>query len=176
MNLRATAALVFLAIMCTTAWGEDSPEIPTKEQIVERLKDKGTGLPRGLIMETGDPAQQDQQDAGRIDLYVGFGFNSTRLTPDGELLLDALAGALNDSDLAQYRFEVAGHTDGVGSDGYNQRLSERRANAAKDYLTARGRVSGIRLVAKGYGKTLLKNRDDPRSAENRRVEIITLGQ
>jgi len=70
---------------------------------------------------------------------------------------------------------VAGHTDSVGTDSYNQGLSERRANAVKDYLTAQG-IKASRLTARGYGESrpVASNDTDEGRAENRRVELIVL--
>ncbi len=174
MFVRAIACLVFLTTIWSSALGQNFDSSPSSGQIIERLKELGTGLPRGLSIESVEPIRKDEQDTGRMDLYVSFGFNSARLTTDGEILLDTLANALNDSQLVQFRFEIAGHTDGVGSDKYNLRLSQERASVVRNYLILRGKVDGARLVAKGYGKTLLRNKSDPGNAENRRVEIINL--
>jgi OOP family OmpA-OmpF porin len=71
--------------------------------------------------------------------------------------------------------EVAGHTDSKGSEEYNQGLSERRANAVKDYLNSKG-VRASRLTARGYGESrpVASNDTDEGRAENRRVELIVL--
>ena len=68
---------------------------------------------------------------------------------------------------------VDGYTDSVGSDEYNQRLSERRANSVKDYLETLG-VSGSRLTAQGFGKTnpVASNDTAEGRAQNRRVELV----
>lgn len=70
------------------------------------------------------------------------------------------------------RIEIRGHTDGKGSDSYNQRLSENRAKAVTDYLISKG-ISEKRLQYKGYGKTLPIDTNDTEEgrANNRRVEF-----
>ena len=70
------------------------------------------------------------------------------------------------------RIEIQGHTDGKGSDSYNQRLSENRAKAVTDYLISKG-ISEKRLQYKGYGKTMPIDTNDTEEgrANNRRVEF-----
>jgi len=78
------------------------------------------------------------------------------------------------------RIELSSHTDSRGNDGYNLKLSQRRADAAVDYLVKNG-VSRNRLIAKGYGETRLKNNcingadcSEEQHQENRRTEIKIL--
>ena len=68
--------------------------------------------------------------------------------------------------------EIAGHTDSDGDAEYNQDLSDRRANAVRDYLISRG-VSGSRLSAAGYGESqpVADNATVEGKAQNRRVEL-----
>jgi OOP family OmpA-OmpF porin len=101
---------------------------------------------------------------------VNFEFDSARLTADSKAALDdALKIMLNNSGLM---VEVAGHTDSVGAEGYNQGLSERRAKAVRDYLVERG-IDGDRLTARGYGEAqpVADNATAAGRAENRRVEL-----
>ena len=110
-----------------------------------------------------------------VDLAVNFEFNSARLTTDAALTLDQLGRALNDPALASSRFQVAGHTDGVGGDAFNQTLSERRAAAVKDYLVVHHRIAVGRLDAAGYGKSRLLDPAHPDAAANRRVQVTNIG-
>ena len=77
---------------------------------------------------------------------------------------------------ATLKLEVQGHTDNVGSDAYNQTLSEARARAVVDWLTKHG-TAPDRLTAKGYGQTVpvADNNTDEGRAKNRRVEIANPG-
>ena len=86
--------------------------------------------------------------------------------------MDNLGKALTDPALTGGTFVLAGHTDAVGSDEYNQDLSSRRADSVKRYLTEKFSLAPDRLVTAGYGKTRLKNRDKPKAPENRRVEVV----
>jgi outer membrane protein OmpA-like peptidoglycan-associated protein len=75
------------------------------------------------------------------------------------------------------KIEVEGHTDSVGGDAYNQRLSEQRADSVKDYLMSQGLRSDI-LTAKGFGKTMPVASNDTAAGrqQNRRVELVVSGE
>jgi len=104
---------------------------------------------------------------------VHFDFDKATIKPEGMAVLDQAAALLKTHE--RVIVEVAGHTDSVGSEAYNQGLSERRANAVKDYLTAKG-ITASRLSARGYGESqpVASNDTDAGRAENRRVELIVL--
>ena len=84
--------------------------------------------------------------------------------------LDQVADVL--SQYNQTYIDVYGHTDSMGSDAYNQSLSERRAQAVADYLASHG-VVAARLGTRGYGETqpIASNDTEEGRAANRRVEI-----
>jgi len=111
----------------------------------------------------------------RIDLRgVNFETNSDRLTEESRQILDGAAASLQ-SAMAQaplLKVQVAGHTDNVGSSAYNQRLSQARAQAVADYLSAHG-VDGTRVSAIGYGdsQAIALNDTAEGRALNRRVEL-----
>ena len=106
-----------------------------------------------------------------VNLWVNFAFDSADLTTDARITLDELASALRGPRLEGKSFILAGHTDAVGTADYNQSLSERRAKAVRDYLVSPGQVSPDRLKAEGWGFSRPMNADDPKAAENRRVEV-----
>ena len=89
------------------------------------------------------------------------------------VVLDLVARSL--LDWPSVRVEIAGHTDAVGSEASNQRLSQQRAGAVRDWLVARG-VDPGRLVARGYGESEpIDDNDTPGGrARNRRVELRRL--
>ncbi len=100
-----------------------------------------------------------------------FGFDSAAVTPEAEAVLDEqVAGLRKDPKLGLI---ITGHTDSIGSEEYNQGLSERRAATAKEYLVSKGVASG-RLKAMGYGETrpIATNATREGRAQNRRVELI----
>ena len=69
--------------------------------------------------------------------------------------------------------EISGHTDNIGSDKYNQKLSEKRAKSVKKYLLANFNIDKSRLIAKGYGESqpFATNNTSEGRALNRRVEF-----
>jgi len=75
------------------------------------------------------------------------------------------------------KLEVEGHTDSVGSDSFNQTLSEQRANAVREYLTGSG-ISPTVVTAKGFGKTMPVASNDTAAGrqQNRRVELVVSGE
>ena len=77
------------------------------------------------------------------------------------------------NEYAETNILVEGHTDNVGTDAYNMRLSKRRATAVGNYLTAAG-VSSSRFTAKWYGESQPKveNNNDENKALNRRVQFV----
>jgi outer membrane protein OmpA-like peptidoglycan-associated protein len=100
-----------------------------------------------------------------------FDFDSSVLRSEARQNLTDLAQALADEP-EDYQLLVAGHTDSVGSEEYNQRLSERRADAAADFLMTRG-IPPEQLERAGLGETepVASNETDAGRQENRRVEV-----
>ena len=111
--------------------------------------------------------------AASANLVVQFDFGSAKLTEAGRHTLDQLAEALRAEALRDVRFEVAGHTDSIGSEEFNLVLSRHRAEAARDFLSARG-IDPARLETKGYGTQRPYDPDHPDAAENRRVQVTRL--
>lgn len=106
-----------------------------------------------------------------VALYgVLFDFNKSTLQPASAPVLQKVADLL--AKEPTLKLEVQGHTDNVGDDAYNQKLSEARARSVMVWLTQHGVAAG-RLSAKGYGKTMpvADNDSDEGRAKNRRVEI-----
>jgi outer membrane protein OmpA-like peptidoglycan-associated protein len=101
---------------------------------------------------------------------VTFAFDSDALNSQFHPVLDKVASTLAEYDKTV--IEVAGHTDSVGSDDYNQQLSERRANSVASYLSGHG-VDRTRMVTIGAGEghPVASNDTDAGRAQNRRVEI-----
>ena len=130
-----------------------------ERELRESLRDSGVD-----VVRQGDNITLDMPEA------ITFGFDSASLNRSAYGVLDRVADTLKEYD--QTIIEVAGHTDSVGSDAYNQRLSERRAQAVADYITSRG-VSGQRLMVVGAGEAhpVASNNTEAGRAENRRVEI-----
>ena len=88
--------------------------------------------------------------------------------------MQQLGKALSNPTLKGSSFVVAGYTDAVGGEAFNQDLSERRADTIKQYLSTRFGVASSDLVTVGYGKTHLKDPGAPTAAVNRRVQVVNL--
>jgi len=112
----------------------------------------------------------------KIDLEITFAFNSAALAPEAGPQLNSLGQALSSAELNGSVIMLGGHTDAKGGDGYNQKLSERRAETVKRFLVENYRIPAANLVTAGYGKTGLKNAADPLAPENRRVEIVNVAE
>jgi outer membrane protein OmpA-like peptidoglycan-associated protein len=102
--------------------------------------------------------------------HLKFDFDKAELRPEDRELLSRVAGVLLSSQ--DYTVSVNGHTDDVGSDAYNRKLSERRAQAVRDYLVQAGLPAEV-LSVTGHGKALplVRSADDAARAKNRRVEL-----
>jgi OOP family OmpA-OmpF porin len=101
---------------------------------------------------------------------INFDFDKAVIKPEAEPVLDAAADVLKENSDVKVR--VGGHTDSVGTDEYNQKLSERRANAVRDYLVKHG-IDASRLTAVGYGESqpVADNKTKDGRAQNRRVTL-----
>jgi outer membrane protein OmpA-like peptidoglycan-associated protein len=110
----------------------------------------------------------------KIDLEINFDYNSASIRPSSMPSVQALGQALSDPKLKGSTFVVAGHTDGIGGDAFNQDLSERRADTIKRYLVDNYHIASGDLVTVGYGKTKLKDAQDPTDAINRRVQVVNM--
>ena len=102
--------------------------------------------------------------------YLKFEFDKAELRPEDRELLSRIAGILMTAK--DYSISVSGHTDDVGTDEYNIKLSERRAQAVRDYLVKAGLSPEI-LSVTGLGKSrpLVPGTSDQARAKNRRVEL-----
>ena len=103
-----------------------------------------------------------------------FDFDKSVLKPEGKAKLDDLVGKVKDINLEV--IIAVGHTDSVGADAYNQKLSVRRAEAVKAYLVSKG-IEKNRVYTEGKGEKqpVADNKTSEGRAKNRRVEIEVVG-
>lgn len=145
---------------------EQQRELARNRQLLEELKRQNIEAretERGVVVNLPD---------------VLFEFGKADLTNDAWAKTRDIAGILNTQARGR-NISVEGHTDSIGSDAYNQRLSEQRAQTVASALEASG-VSSQRITTKGYGKrypvapnTNPDGTDNPAGrAKNRRVEVI----
>ncbi len=115
------------------------------------------------------PAASEPQPDG-LALPVQFAFDSANLAPNATFQLDAVAEGIRLAG-SGVRVVIEGHTDAVGSDEYNRRLSHARAQAVKQYLVYRHGITPDQLVVEGHGEANPIEPANPFAARNRRVEF-----
>ena len=123
------------------------------------------------------PAPAPQPPAASKVTYAAdafFDFDKSVLKPEGKAKLDDLVGKVQDINLEVVI--AVGHTDSIGTDAYNQKLSVRRAEAVKAYLVSKG-IEKNRVYTEGKGEKqpVADNRTAEGRAKNRRVEIEVVG-
>jgi peptidoglycan-associated lipoprotein len=106
---------------------------------------------------------------------INFDFDKYDLRPDARTILDRKSAFLNQN--SSVRAQIEGHTDERGTNEYNLALGERRANAAKQYLTTAG-ISAGRLSTISYGeeRPLDPGHNEAAWARNRRAHFVITGQ
>lgn len=105
-----------------------------------------------------------------LDSGILFDVDKYDLRPEAEEVLKNLAIVLKEADVKA--FEIDGHTDSDASDEYNQALSEKRANAVKDFLASQGLTSEITIIGYGESRPVASNDTPEGKQKNRRVEIL----
>ena len=166
------------ALWLGLAWSiasADTPSFPSTASEIEQAlaAPKYRSFGKGLGSIVDDPTEL--QNLPKTAALIHFDSNSNRIRPDAYPLLNeyvkALKGGLSDAVLV-----IAGYTDNIGSDVYNQNLSRRRAQVVKDYLVRQG-IAADRLIVRGFGETqpIASNETEDGRAKNRRVEFIRVG-
>jgi OOP family OmpA-OmpF porin len=123
------------------------------------------------------PAAAPQAPAATKVTYAAdafFAFDKAVLKPEGKAKLDDLVGKVKGINLEV--IIAVGHTDSVGSDAYNQKLSIKRSEAVKAYLVSKGiEKSRVYTEGKGEKQPVADNKTGEGRAKNRRVEIEVVG-
>jgi len=111
-----------------------------------------------------------------IDKMIHFAFNKYNIKPDSYGILDDVASIIKANPQIK-RIKVEGHTDWIGSEAYNMKLSQKRAESVVQYLVGKG-VPSTKLEPVGYGKTrpIATNKTAEGRAQNRRVEFNVVDQ
>lgn len=161
----------------STTLSEEDIEAMQENRIVVKavVKKAETGAPISDEELTDVLDNAKKARLASLDLEVRFEYGSDELTQEAAVTLARLGKALTGDQLKGDTFFIAGHTDAVGSDDFNRALSQRRAVAVRTFLLENfQKIEKSQLLAKGFGESKLKDRADPDSAANRRVEIINL--
>jgi outer membrane protein OmpA-like peptidoglycan-associated protein len=150
-----------------------------KSEELARIRAENSQLRQQLAQLQGEQslegvANVKQDERGIILTLNGgvlFEFGKDELLPDAKSKLDTLAQVLQQAPDA--KFTVEGHTDSKGSADYNKQLSERRAEAVKDYLVSKGiAAANIEAVGRGEDEAIASNASPEGRANNRRVEVV----
>jgi outer membrane protein OmpA-like peptidoglycan-associated protein len=155
-----------------TAGPQADPAVEAKQiRFVDTLRNRKT---RSLSLGEREEIAEIASAKPRIDLEIQFDYNSADISRNSMPAVQELGKALSNSSLRGSTFVVAGHTDAVGGETYNQDLSERRADTIKRYLTEKYGINGTDLVTVGYGKTKPKDPNAPMDPINRRVQVVNM--
>ena len=155
-----------------SAGPQADPVVKAREiSFIKTLRNRKT---RSLSLGEREEILAITSNKPKIDLDIQFDYNSDKITTTSMPSVQALGKALSDANLKGSTFVVAGHTDAIGSDAYNQDLSERRADTIKRYLADKYGINGSDLVTVGYGKTKPKDPNAPMDPINRRVQVVNM--
>jgi outer membrane protein OmpA-like peptidoglycan-associated protein len=149
----------------------DPEAVAAEERFVQTIRNRAT---RSLSSAERDEIATIAKDKPNIDLEINFDYNSAAISKRSLSSVQALGHALTNPELKGSTFIVAGYTDAVGSEPFNQDLSERRADSIKRHLTDKFGIAGTDLVTVGYGKTRLKDPNHPTAEVNRRVQVVNM--
>src|SRR6201986_3613462 len=148
------------------------PAVKAKEaDILSNMRNRKT---RSLSMAEREEIAEVASTKPNIDLDIQFDYNSADISNSSMPSVQALGKALSNPNLKGSTFVVAGHTDAIGGEAYNQDLSERRADSIKRYLTEKYGIAGSDLVTVGYGKDKPKDPNAPMDPINRRVQVVNM--
>jgi len=155
-----------------SAGPQADPTAKAKEsRFVESLRNRKT---RSLSLNEREEISKIASNKPKIDLEIQFDYNSANISKTSMPSVQELGKALSNANLKGSTFVVAGHTDAIGSETYNQDLSERRADTIKRYLTEKYSINGADLVTVGYGETKPKDPNAPKDPINRRVQVVNM--
>ena len=147
------------------------PKAAQEQTVINEVKGKKT---RSITVEERTKLADIAESKPAIDLEISFEYNSANIGAKATDDLMRLGMALRDPRLKDANILVAGHTDAKGGDDYNKDLSDRRAEAVKQFLVSKFSVPADQLIAVGYGKERLKNTGNPLAPENRRVQVVNM--
>ncbi len=155
-----------------SAGAQTSPGLNAEQaKFVQSVRGRAT---RSLSTSEREEIATIVKDKPKIDLEINFDYNSADISAKSMPSVQALGRALTNPDLKGSTFVVAGHTDAAGGEEYNQGLSERRADSIKRYLVDKFSINGSDLVTVGYGKSKLKDPNQPMAEVNRRVQVVNM--
>ena len=160
--------------MVTRRLSLDPREIEQKNReatLINSMRDRST---RSMSTDEREQLLSMTSNNPKIDLEINFDYDSADISAASLPNVQALGRALANPSLKGSTFVVAGYTDAMGGEQYNQDLSERRADAIKRYLVDKYSLPSTDLVTVGYGKSKLKDPSQPLADVNRRVQVVNM--
>lgn len=178
--LAAAVLLAASSIQAQTAEGDKVLDLTAKVLDLKETITDLSGAPASVGGKVEDMQVRETETEIRIDLAadVLFDFDKADILPKAADVLHKAAEVIRQHEKQSVRIE--GHTDAKGNDAYNQKLSERRADSVKRWLSEKESLGSVRFTTKGWGaqKPVAPNQkpdgsDDPEGRQkNRRVEIV----
>jgi outer membrane protein OmpA-like peptidoglycan-associated protein len=146
---------------------------PVKMRTLRLLDDSGASSAAATSATTAAVAAVAAVEASQpsaLSLPVPFAFDSADILPSARSQLDAIAAGIRMLPATQ-RVVIEGHTDAVGTELYNESLSQRRAQSVRRYLVTMHGIDSTRLEAVGFGESSPLPGRAPTAGENRRVQF-----
>jgi outer membrane protein OmpA-like peptidoglycan-associated protein len=177
--LSAVATLAAYADEVKVFRGNDAVDPTEVARILDRRPIKMRSLrlldesPSGAVAGTSAAAAVVAREAAgptALSLPVQFAFDSADIAPAAKNQLDAIAAGIRMLPTTQ-KVVIEGHTDALGTEHYNEGLSQRRAQSVRQYLVAVHGIDAARLQAVGLGESAPLPGRSPNAAENRRVQF-----
>lgn len=193
MSKLSKLLIIFCLVLCSPAFGSDEkytdPDSPQVQAVAKAALTNAkvlqiVGISRGIESVIEDLGGKVVGREIRLELAadVLFDFNKYDIRPVAIPTLQKVADVIKSYPKSLVRIE--GHTDSIGSDDYNLKLSDQRAGSVKTWLQSSGGIEGQRMSTKGWGEskpvasnTKKEGSDDPEGRQkNRRVEIVITKQ
>ncbi len=127
----------------TTRWSEEVAVVQCEPAVVAAREAAKLAAVEVIMVRELKPV--------RLEADALFAFDSANLTDDGKARLNTVLGSLTATDLKDEKIRITGHTDEIGDDSYNIKLSQQRAAAVRDYLVSQGVVPGF-IETSGVGE------------------------
>jgi OmpA-OmpF porin, OOP family len=159
--------------MATTLSGLETPSdlevAELRQQAADRIKAKADG-----IALKRPPLSPELRKLPTVNVDIQFNPDTPVIRPESYRTLGRIADALSSPALLSFTFLIVGRTEATGRRDINLALSHRRAEAIRDVLVTTFKVSSKRLLAVGLGEEQLQDANNPKSAVNQQVQIVTL--
>ncbi len=167
---KKTATTKTSAVKSTTP-KKDSAAVAAIQPLPVEITPRDSASSRTEVGAKAGRISQDPMVVEKITLRFHFEYNSTDLDDETEEFLTGLSTTLKEDPTLKLR--ITGHTDNIGPDKFNQKLSLKRAEAVKSFLLSQGIESNrLETLGKGMNEPLNSNSTDAERSKNRRVELL----